>query len=249
MMDAVIIDDEEHCVASLRRLLLPYQDSVRLVGTFATVDEAVMGIGTRQPDIVFMDVQLGESGTAFDVLNALGAVAFNLIFTTAYDQYAVQAFRFAALDYLLKPIAVGDFANAMNRVFQRNEQQQLSVRVAALLDNLSGADKPKKMGLPTADGYEFVDVSEVVHCRSDVNYTHIFTVSGQKYTVSKTLKHFEELLGGYHFFRIHHSHLINLDYVVKYVRGKGGAVVLANGVTLEVSSRRKDEFLARLKMK
>lgn len=249
MFKAVLIDDEQHCIDRVRCLLKTYSDDVSIVGTYTNVEEAVKGIAMRRPDLVFLDVQLGENDTGFDVLEKIGSISFDVVFITAYDQYAVQAFRFAALDYLLKPIDIDEFTSTMDRFFRQVGQQQLPQKLATLLANLSHKGQPKKIGLPTAEGYEFLDVSEIVHCQSDINYTNIYTTSGRKYTVSKTLKYVEELLSGHHFFRIHHSHLINLGYVTKYSRGKGGYVTLAGNIVLEVSLRRKDEFLERLRMK
>ena len=246
-MKIAIVDDEQHCTDSLLMLLKPYQHSIERIETFCTVDDAVKGINLLRPDILFLDVHLHDS-TGFDVLQKVAYLNFGLIFTTAYEQYAISAFKFSAIDYLLKPIDADDLDSAMQKAFQKSEKDQLSGKVSVLLSHLVADQRSRKISIPTAGGYIFLKVSEIIRCQSDVNYTHIFAVSGKKYTVSKTLKHFEDILSGCNFFRVHNSHLINLDYIKKYTKGKGGFVTLSDNTMLEVSTRRKEEFLRVLTM-
>jgi two-component system LytT family response regulator len=242
MITAVLIDDEQHAIDRLKVLLDPYHDKIRISGTFTTVDEATEGIRELSPDVVFLDVQIHDK-TGFDVLREIGEINFSLIFTTAFEHYAVQAFKFSALDYLLKPIGQDDFDKAIQKAIRKTENEDLSQKVKVLLSNLAVSQQPKRISVPTIDGYVFLEISEIVRCQSDVNYTNIFTTSKQKYVASKTLKYFEDLLSNCHFFRVHNSHLINLNYVKKYTRGKGGFVTLTDNFTVEVSYRRKEEFL------
>ncbi|MEL7586477.1 MAG: LytTR family DNA-binding domain-containing protein [Prolixibacteraceae bacterium] len=242
MITAILIDDEQHAIDRLTSLLRPYRNDIRILNTFGTVDEAVKGITELNPDVIFLDVQLHDR-TGFEVLKEVPDTGFSLIFTTAFEQYAVQAFKFSALDYLLKPIDGEEFSKAIRKVVQKSENEQLSQKIRVLLSNLPEGNKPKRISVPTLDGYIFLEISDIVRCQSDVNYTHIFTRSRQRYIASKTLKHFEELLAACNFFRIHNSHLINLEYIKRYTKGKGGYVTLTDGSTLEVSMRRKEEFL------
>jgi two-component system LytT family response regulator len=209
------------------------------------IDEALRGIEQHRPHVVFLDVQLGEA-TAFELLKELPRIDFALIFTTAYEQYAISAFKYSALDYLLKPISKPDFDRALGKAITQTERDQSTEKVRMLLNNLSLDGRRKKITIPTADGLFFLKISEIIRCEADVNYTHIFTISGQKHTVSKTLKYFDELLTDADFFRVHQSHLINMDHIRKYQRGKAGTVIMADNTHIEVSTRRKELFLEKL---
>ncbi|WP_192350546.1 LytTR family DNA-binding domain-containing protein [Algoriphagus sp. Y33] len=239
MITIAIIDDEQHCIDRVTAFLEPYGNQIRRL-CFYTADEAVKGIDSLCPDIVFLDVQLYDK-TGFDVLSAISFTDFCLIFTTAYEQYAIDAFKFSAIDYLLKPIDREDFDKAMRKAIKKVEQAQLNERINVLLGHLSPANIPKKIGIPSREGFSFLDISEIVRCEANVNYTELFTKDGKKHTVSKTLKHFEEILTTYGFFRIHNSHLINLSYVKGYA--KSGYVTLIDNLKLEISVRRKDAFI------
>lgn len=242
MIKAIIIDDEQHCIDRIETLLKSYRDTIAIIGTFLTVDTGVHGIGDLYPDVVFLDVQIHEQ-TGFDVLKAVSHHHFEVIFTTAFETYAVQAFKFSAIDYLLKPIDEDDFKQAIEKLSSKIEAKDFSKKVNTLLDNISKNDVQKKITIPTVDGLEFLEVSNIIRCEADINYTAIFTKDNKKIVVSKTLKSFETLLANCNFFRVHNSHLINLDYIKKYTKGKGGYVTLIDNSTIEVSTRRKDEFL------
>lgn len=237
-MTIVIIDDEQHCVDRILFLLRSYGPHIQ-VTCFSTVDEAVKGIEEHRPDIVFLDVHLNEK-SGFDVLSAVSYRNFNLIFTTAYEQYAIRAFKLSAVDYLLKPVDQEDFENAMQKAQKKIEQEQLYGRIDVLLSHLSEEHLPQKISIPSKEGYTFLNIADIIRCEAEVNYTHIFSSDGKKYTVSRSLKYFEELLSQQNFFRIHNSHLINIAYVKTY--GRAGYVTLSDHTKLEVSIRRKDEF-------
>ncbi|HET8734995.1 MAG TPA: LytTR family DNA-binding domain-containing protein [Pricia sp.] len=239
MMKIAVIDDEQHCTNRILALLRPHRSKIQ-IECFSTADEAVKGIDSLRPDIVFLDVQL-HNRTGFEVLSAVSQRNFCLIFTTAYQQYAIEAFKFSAIDYLLKPIAVDDFENALQKGFEKVEEAQLNERISILMSHLSTNNLSKRISIPTYEGYIFLDLSDIPRCQADINYTHVFTSSGKKYTVSKPLKHFEGLLSAYGFFRIHNSHLINLKYIKAYA--KGGYVTLSDKTKLEVSVRRREAFL------
>lgn len=241
MTKAIIIDDEQHCIDALLKLT-KLINNLQIVETYYSINEALRGVETHQPDLVFLDVQINEA-TGFDFLKQLKNVSFEVIFTTAHEEFAVQAFKFSAIDYLLKPIDEDDFLSAISKVKEKLNAKDFSKKVSTLLDNISKNDIQKKITIPTADGLEFLEVSTIIRCEADVNYTTIFTTDRKKIMVSKTLKSFETLLTNCNFFRIHNSHLINLDYIKKYTKGKGGYVTLTDNSVIEVSTRRKDEFL------
>lgn len=242
MIKAIIIDDEQHCIDRLEALLKPYSNTIIVIGSYLTVDAGVQGIEGLCPDVVFLDVQIHER-TGFDVLKTVKQLNFEVIFTTAFEMYAVQAFKFSAIDYLLKPIDADDFKLAIDKLSQKIESKDFSKKVKVLLDNIAKNDVQKKITIPTLDGLEFLEVANIIRCEADINYTIIHTKDGRKIMVAKTLKSFEALLTDCNFFRIHNSHLINLNHLVKYTKGKGGYVTLIDHSTIEVSVRRKDDFL------
>lgn len=246
MTRTVLIDDETHCLDDLELLLSRYNGSITIVGKARSVDEGIALVREKNPDLVFLDIQIGDK-TGFDFLEAMAPLNFEVIFTTAHDQYAVQAFRFSALDYLLKPIDKEDLNEALGKLQAKSTVNYLEQKMEVLMHNLKGLDSVRKITVPTSDGYEFLEVSEIVRCRSDVNYTEIYLKDGKKLTVAKTLKYFEELLAPENFFRVHNSHLINLKEVKRYIKGKGGYVTLNDDSIIEVSTRRKEEFLNQLK--
>ncbi|MCL8007635.1 LytTR family DNA-binding domain-containing protein [Gelidibacter japonicus] len=244
MIRTIIIDDEQHCIDRVKELMDRHQNMV-LIGEFTTVESGIMGLKNLQPDVLFLDVQINEQ-TGFDVLKAIEAHPFEVIFTTAFDFYAVQAFKFSAIDYLLKPVDADDFNMAIDKVTDKLATKDFSKKVNHLLSNIIKPDIHKKISVPTFEGFEFLEVADIVRCQSDVNYTNIFTKNGQKLLVSKTLKSFEELLTDCNFYRVHNSHLINLEYIKKYTKGKGGYVTLKDDTVIEVSMRRKEGFLMRI---
>ncbi|HXS55462.1 MAG TPA: LytTR family DNA-binding domain-containing protein [Hanamia sp.] len=246
MTHAIIIDDEQHCIESLSNLLREeFSDKIDLNGTATTVEEGIKLVGNEGPDLVFLDVQIGDK-TAFDLLRKLNKINFQIIFTTAFEKYAIQAIKFSALDYLLKPIGKDDLELAINKLSEISKKLTSS-KLEALLFNLERKnDRFKKIIVPTNTGFEFLDVADIMRCESHINYTTLYLKENKKLLVAKTLKEFEEMLSEYHFFRVHNSHLVNLAFVKSYHKGKGGSVMLADGTEIEVSTRRKDDFLKQL---
>ncbi|HEY5407036.1 MAG TPA: LytTR family DNA-binding domain-containing protein [Ginsengibacter sp.] len=247
MIRALIIDDEEHCIEGLQNLLVhDHKNFVEVAGNAKTVRDGIGAIALLRPDLVFLDVQIGEK-TGFDLLRALPEINFEIIFTTAFEKFALQAIRFSALDYLLKPIDPDDLDMALIKLSNEKARKYTVDKIDLLLQNTHKSDGLfKKIIVPTISGFEFLEIGNIIRCESDNNYTTIYIKDKQKMLVSKTLKDFEELLSGYSFFRIHNSHLINLSYIKTYNKGKGGSVILTDGTEVEVSSRRKDDFIARL---
>ncbi|MCM4156302.1 LytTR family DNA-binding domain-containing protein [Gramella sp. AN32] len=242
MINTLIIDDEKHCIDRIEGLLRTCGSEFQLTAKAQTVEEAISETKKHHPDLVFLDVQIGTQ-TGFDYLAQWDQPDFDVVFTTAYDQYAIEAFKFSALDYLLKPIDKENFKVAINKYTSRLSKNYFDKKMEVLMHNLRSNQATKKISIPTQEGYEFLTLQEVLRLEADGNYTHIFHKNGTKLTVAKTLKVFDEMLVGSNFFRIHHSHLINLIHIKKYYKGKGGYVVMEDGASVDVSTRKKEEFL------
>lgn len=243
---ALIIDDEANAREKLAFLLERYcADAVAVIGICKDGEEAVAAIRQHQPDLLFLDVEMPRM-TGFDVLREAGKGKHDVIFTTAYDHYAIKAIKFAAIDYLLKPIDIDQLKDAIARTLekrgtagaeQRKEQLVESTRPGAALSGIS---------IPSKDGFVMVKLEEIIWCEA-VNYYTVFHLAGKRELVAtRTLKDFEELLDASGFARIHHSHLINLAHLARYIKGAGGQVVMSDGKTLDVSRRKKDELMARI---
>ncbi len=247
MITAVIIDDEEHCIKRLTGLVeehLPLQ--VKIVASCLSYEDGLSAIAAHAPQLVFLDVQI-HGKTGFDLLKALPSINFQVIFTTAYEQYAVQAFRFSAIDYLLKPVDKSDLLHAVEKLRNKLSGNDLAARFELLLHNFQDIkNDSRRICIPVLNGLEFIQVSDIIRCESDINYTTIFLKNKEKLLVAKTLKEFEQLLQDCNFFRVHNSHLVNLAYVKSYRKGKGGIVCMQDNTKIEVSTRRKDEFLKKL---
>lgn len=240
---ALIIDDEANSRSSLRHKLNRSCPDVTVVEECENGEEGIAAIRAQHPDLVFLDVEMPRMN-GFSMLQQLQEYSFELIFVTAYDHYAVRAIRFSAMDYLVKPVEVEELKAAVDRVMLRREKNASTARVEVLLQNLAQQEKgPRKLAIPSVDGIQFVDVDEIVFVEAQSNYTIFHLNGGRKYTASKTLKEFEELLPGHAFFRIHHSYIINIACVEKYLRGDGGQVMMKGGALLDVARRKKDEFL------
>ncbi len=219
--------------------------------SIVTVSEGLKGIKKYKPNIVFLDIQM-KSETGFDLLNSLPEINFSLIFTTAYDKYAIKAFRFNAIDYLLKPIVIDELIEAVNKVKQRSAAA-LSVskgQVDQLYRDIQYPQKiHDKLAIPTIEGFTIVPVNEIVYCHADSNYTEFYLVDKRCILSSYTLKQYDEILTAQSFFRAHRSYLINLEHVKLYRRGEGGEIVMSNGHEIELSRTHKDEFMHILNLR
>ncbi len=243
MLTSIIVDDEKRSCSVLKNLLLEYCEGVSVVDTAHSVSAAVESICSHRPDVVFLDIQLNtESG--FSILEQTNGLNYNVVFITAYDQYALKAIKHSAVDYLLKPISIDELSSAVAkcRSLARHGHE-----VAMPDSRMPIASLPQhKLALATPDEILFVEISDITRMRAERNYTCVYVASGERYVVSHTLKEYEEMLAVHSFIRVHHSHLVNLNKVRKYVRGKGGHVVMSDGATVEVSVRKKDELLRAL---
>jgi len=245
MLKSIIVDDENKSGESLKILIEDFCEDVQVCAFCKTVAEAIEAIHAHQPDAVFLDIQM-QRETGFDLLEKLDSINFEVIFTTAHSEYAIKAFKFSAIDYLLKPIDLEELKGALNKV-RKKIGQGITARLQQLMRNLrETSGENYKLALPTSDGLFFVKVSSIVYCEASSNYTEIVTDDGRKHIVSRTLKEYDEMLSEYNFYRIHNSYLINLNAVKKYVRGEGGSVIMTTGQSLDVSKRKKEGFLARI---
>lgn len=245
MVRSIIVDDEMKSRESLKILLEEFCENVEVLAVCQNVAEGVEAIRTHKPDVVFLDIQM-QRETGFDLLVQIKPIDFEVIFTTAYTEYAIKAFKFSAIDYLLKPINIEELKKAVDKV-EKKLNSRISERVEQLIQNLRPTSMQNfKLALPTSDGLIFVKVDDIIYCEASSNYTEIYTIDGKKHLVSRTLKEYEDLLVEHNFFRIHNSHLINLGSIKKYVRGEGGYVIMSNDKTLDVSKRKKEAFLTKL---
>lgn len=241
MIRTLIVDDEQHCINRLHKLISDYDNKLDIIATSSTVKDALIQAQALKPDLVFLDIEINDK-TGFDFLEQIGTYNFKVIFTTAFNNYAIKAFKYSALDYLLKPIDKDDFKNSIERLEKNINASDNGLQIKMLLDNLQKEDKKRSIRIPTTNGFEILEIIDIIHCEADTSYTHVHT-KDDSILVSKPLKHFEELLSDANFFRIHNSSLINIDHVKKYTKGKGGYVTMSNNASLNVSTRRKEAFL------
>ncbi|MPM14738.1 Transcriptional regulatory protein BtsR [bioreactor metagenome] len=238
-LKVIIIDDEESGRSALRNFIAEICRDVTVV---AEADGVASGIGQiilQKPDLVFLDVRM-QDGTGFDLLEKIPERDFQVVFVTSFDHYAVQAFRFSAVDYLLKPVDPDLLSDAIEKARIAQSRSDISSKLDVLVSNIG---KLEKLAIPSVEGIRFVRIDEIVRCESDDNYTTVFMRNGEKIVVSKTLKDYERLLSDMHFCRVHKQHLVNLKYVEKYVPGDGGYLILEDGSHVDVSRRKKDQLL------
>lgn len=241
-LSAIIIDDESSSRNSLRQKLKSYCPDIEIVDICENGEDGIASIKLNNPDIVFLDVEMPRMN-GFVMLQQLEQRNFELIFTTAYDHYAIRAIRECALDYLVKPIEIKLLMDAVERVQKKRELPAPDQRIEVLLQNLLAAKNNHRIAIPSLEGLQFVETSEIIFVEAESNYSFITLQSGPRITVSKTLKDFEELLPSVCFIRIHHSYIINKDHIKKYLKGDGGQVLMSNGKLLDVARRKKDDFL------
>ena len=244
----IVVDDERKSRESLVVLLKDFCPGVHVLGAVGTVADGVKMIEENDPDIIFLDIQM-NSETGFDLLRKTIPASFEVIFTTAHSEYAIEAIKFSALDYLLKPIDIQELQLAVNKYRKKTSNSKLSQRLETLIDNFKSTKSESfKMALSTSDGLIFVNLSEIIYLEAEGSYTMFYMKTGDKHLVTKNLKEYENLLISKNFFRIHNSFVINLNEVVKYVRGEGGYVIMKNGKKLDVSKRRKQAFLKQINL-
>jgi len=244
---AILVDDERNNCENLKELLGKYCPEIEIVGTTYSASEAVDSISRLKPALVFLDIQM-QGGSGFDLLEQLKPVSFEVIFVTAFDQYAIRAIRFCAIDYLLKPVDILELQSAVSRAVNKVLQREPNQSLTNLLENRNPEKDDLKIALPTAERILFVQVSEIIRCLGDNNYTTVFLKNNDSVLVSKTLKEYEELLSDKGFLRVHQSHLINLRYVRSFEKQDGGYLKMTDGASVPISRQRKQQVLQQLKV-
>jgi two-component system LytT family response regulator len=246
MIRTVLVDDETDSIRVLQKLLETYCPRVTVVGTAEGVESALAVIQATNPDLLFLDIEMTQ-GNAFDLLNQLRPLYFQVIFVTAFDNYAIRAFKYSAVDYLLKPVDIDELVAAVDRVKERSQQTNVIEQMQVFLESMgSYGMAQQKMAVPTVEGLIFINLKEVVRLEAKSSYTQILMESGEVVTATRTIKDYEDILPEAMFCRIHNSHIINLFKIEKYNKGRGGYVTLEDGSTIEVATRRRQEFLRRL---
>jgi two-component system LytT family response regulator len=243
MIKAIIIDDEKTSRETLKGLLKRYCKNVEITAEADGYQSGVDTIKTHKPDVIFLDIQMPD-GSGFKLLDEIGNIDFEVIFSTAYDQFAIKAIKYSALDYLLKPINPEDLISSIEKLEQRILRGKDNTSIKFLLDKIRNPDTEiKKIVLSTIEGIHVVDISNIIRCESDDYYTKFFLKNGKMIMVSKTLKENEELLSEHNFIRPHKSHLINLKYVKSFLRPDGGCILMKDGSSVPVSRRKREEII------
>ena len=245
MLNAIVIDDEPYCCEILVAMLEMDCPEVNVVNVSDNGADAIKAIHQLSPDIVFLDVEMPKMN-GFEMLEQLTSINFHLIFTTSYDQYALKAIRFSAIDYLLKPVDREELKNAVNKVRQRIQiplPQQLEILMQKIKQPSSSVNK---IALPTMEGLQMIPIDTIISCESDDNYTNIKLKGGKKLLVTRSLKEIEESLEQHSFTRVHRSYLVNLNEIEKYIKGEGGYLVMSDGTSIDVARNKKEGLLKKL---
>ncbi|MBO6516344.1 MAG: response regulator transcription factor [Bacteroidia bacterium] len=245
MLTAIIIDDEQKSREGLEAMLHTMVEGVSVVATADSVTNGVKAIKKNSPDVVFLDIEMPKRD-GFELFDAIETINFEVVFTTAHEQYATKAFRTTAIDYLLKPIDLGLLKEAIARTSEKREKDKVNKNFEVFVNNMKANKSNQQIAISSSDGLIFIKIENIIYLRGDGAYTYFFLKTGERITVSKNLKEYEDLLSDYDFFRVHKSYLIHMHEMKKYVRGEGGYVVMSNGDSVDVSKRRKENFLAAL---
>ena len=239
---AIIVDDDEFCCFQLQDLIKKYALGIEIVAVCNSGTDGLVKIRELSPDLVFLDVEMpGMNG--FEMIRKLPAVNFEIIFTTSHEQYAIRAIRFSALDYLVKPLDPTALQDAISRMRDKMQEKLPAEEKKLELLGIPAEKKFNNLAVPTMEGLLFIGIQDIIRCESDDKYTKIFLADKKMILASRTLGDFEDLLSPHGFFRIHKSYLINLSHLKKYLRGEGGQVIMADGSTLDVSRRKKEELM------
>lgn len=241
MLKAILIDDDQSNLSGLNEKLLKHCPQVQVISSCENAEKGIKAIESGKPDLVFLDIEMPVMN-GFLLLQQLTYRDFELIFVTAYDHYAIRAIKYSALDYLVKPVEIDDLKTAVTKAKINRNSRTSQLQMELLLEHLNNK-QPKRITIPTSDGLRFINIEDIVYLEASNNYTNIYLSTNQKLLVSRTLKDFEDILPSDIFLRIHHSTVINKYYVEKYIRGEGGQVVMRHGNVLDVSKRKKSEFL------
>jgi two-component system LytT family response regulator len=250
MIQAILIDDEEISLKGLSEKIKKNCPEIHVIKMFSKPEEAVLEIPSLQPDVVFLDIEMPKLN-GFSFLSKCKPIAFEVIFTTAYSAYAIEALRISALDFLLKPIDAAELISAVDRLQEKLKQKEfhqgkLEQQVQLFLQHQQTPNHLNKIALPVLNGLEFVGADEIIRIEGDNTYSVFYLMGGKKMVVSRTLKDVERMVSRWQFMRVHKSSIINLNFISQYIKGEGGRVILSDGSEVEVSRRSKAEFLARI---
>ncbi len=240
MIRTLIVDDEANNRRNLRELLENHFPNMEVVGDADGVTTGLEAIIKNSPELVLLDIRL-KDGDAFDLLNELGQITFKIIFITAYEEYALKAIKFSALDYLLKPVRLEDLREAIAKA-ESQILKELNLQLAELSNNLQPSQS-KRIVLRTADKLHFIPVTEIMRCEADRNYTTFFLAEGRKIVVSGTMREYEDILSEQGFYRLHKSHIVNLSFIQSYEKADGGTVILTDGTHVPVAMRKKNQLI------
>jgi two-component system LytT family response regulator len=249
MIRAIVVDDEPYASAALQTLLKKHCPEVVVEAACNSALEAEHVITDLKPQLVFLDIEMPHRN-GFELLEHFMPAGFQVIFTTSYDQYAIKAIRFSALDYLLKPIDPQELKAAIAKVSKRNPNELLTQQLQLLMQTIrEPAATGNRIALPTLEGLQMVTTDTILYCIASSNYTTFVMKDKKKLVISRTLKEIEEMLEDHGFLRIHHSHLVNINAIEKYIRGEGGTVLMNDGTELDVSRSRKETLLKTLQLR
>lgn len=251
MITALLIDDDKHLRKGMKSLLERYASDIAIVGEAESVKTGIIALEKYKPQVVFLDIHLAD-GTGFDILEEYaknnGRLASHIVFITAHEQYALKAFKFSALDFLLKPVDPEELQKSIVKIKQALEKNNTFEHIDLLLENIrKKVDHFKRIALSTSDGIHLFEISDIIRCESQDNYTKFYIKNHKPLLISKTLKEYEELLGEHGFERIHQSHLINLAFLKSYIKNDGGYVIMADNTNLPISQRKKERLQELIK--
>ena len=250
MTKAIIIEDEEQGLNNLKNMLAEHCSDVSIIGEADTVKSGkkLLKSFEKDLDVAFLDISLPD-GLVFQMLNDLDKINFEIIFVTAYEEYAIRACQYSSIGYILKPIDPDDLKEAVNRIaISKGRHNQITERLDVFNQHYFNKPNPfKKISISALDGIYFINIQDIIRCEAEDNYTHIHLSNGDKITASKTIKAYEDMLSSVNFYRVHKSHLINLNYMKKFVKGDGGYLVMDDTKKIEVSRRRRPAFMEQMR--
>ena len=246
-LTAILVDDEQDSRETLRSYVGKYCPQIKMLAECANIEEAKMAILKYQPQLVFLDIEMPR-GNAFDLLEQWGEIDFEIIFVTAFSKYAVQAFNLSAANYLLKPLDIEALEEAVANVEERISQKDKLNHAQILVENMAAMNvQNRKLVLPLMEGFDVIKMSEVLYCEAQDNFTCFYFTNGNKSLICRNLKFYENALSDFGFCRVHRSHIVNLEYIKRYIKGKGGSVIMVNGKEIMVSNNKKTELIERIK--
>lgn len=247
MIKAIVVDDERKARESVTSILHRVFPEVELLGEADGVETAFQLIERVKPNVVFLDIKMGD-GTGFDLLRRYQRIPFRVVFITAFDEYAIEAFKFSAFDYLLKPINTNELRGTLERLRENFDQQEdLNVKIQAFLANVDTMNiAQKKIVLKTSNSIHLVNLVHIIRCEADANYTWVYVQGQPKVLISKPLKHFEDMLDGLGFFRVHQSHLVNLNFISRIDKVDGGTIILSDNTSIPIAVRKRDQLFQLL---